>query len=78
MIGVDDAQPALFLIDTELGRVREEIVLEDVPKAAQIARYAPDYSLLAVSSLNSDTVSPTAAPVPTGIMPPIAPPAKFR
>src|SRR6516162_5198361 len=57
VIGVDDAQPALFLIDTELGRVREEIVLEDVPKAAQIARYAPDYSLLAVSSLNSDTVS---------------------
>jgi hypothetical protein len=37
--------------------VREEIVLEDVPKAAQIARYTPDYSLLAVSSLNSDTVS---------------------
>ena len=57
MIVVDDAQPALFLIDTELGRVREEIVLEDVPKAAQIARYAPDYSLLAVSSLNSDAVS---------------------
>ena len=56
VIAVDDAQPALFLIDTEAGRV-EEIVLKDVPKPAQIARYAPDNSLLAVTSLNSDTVS---------------------
>jgi YVTN family beta-propeller protein len=37
--------------------VRQEIVLKDVPKAAQIARYAPDNSLLGVTSLNSDTVS---------------------
>ena len=57
VIAVDDAQPTLFLIDTAAGRVREEIVLKDVPKPAQIARYAPDYSLLAVTSLNSDTVS---------------------
>ena len=57
MIGVDDAEPALFLIDTEAGSVREEIGSKGVPKAAQIARYAPDYSLLAVTSLNSDTVS---------------------
>src|SRR5215469_15545128 len=57
VIAVDDAQPTLFLIDTEAGRVREEIVLKDVPKPAQIARYAPDNSLLAVTSLNSDTVS---------------------
>jgi YVTN family beta-propeller protein len=28
-----------------------------VPKAAQIARYAPDNSLIGVTSLNSDTVS---------------------
>ncbi|HWS06974.1 MAG TPA: hypothetical protein VN362_04030, partial [Xanthobacteraceae bacterium] len=54
---VDDAQPTLFLIDTEAGQVREEIVLKDVPKAAQIARYAPDNSLIGVTSLNSDTVS---------------------
>jgi YVTN family beta-propeller protein len=47
----------LFLIDTAAGRVREEVVLKDVPKAAQIARYAPDNSLLGVTSLNSDTVS---------------------
>jgi DNA-binding beta-propeller fold protein YncE len=57
VVAVDDAQPTLFLIDTEAGKVREELVLKDVPKAAQIARFAPDNSLLAVSSLNSDTVS---------------------
>jgi YVTN family beta-propeller protein len=57
VVAVDDAQPTLFLIDTKAGRVREEIVLKDVPKAAQIARYAPDNSLIGVTSLNSDTVS---------------------
>src|ERR1700730_1440702 len=57
VVAVDDAQPTLFLIDTQAGRVREEVVLKDVPKAAQIARYAPDNSLLGVTSLNSDTVS---------------------
>jgi len=57
VVAVDDAQPTLFLIDTEAGDVREEIVLKGVPKAAQIARYAPDNSLLGVTSLNSDTVS---------------------
>jgi YVTN family beta-propeller protein len=57
VVAVDDAQPTLFLIDTEAGKVRDEIVLKDVPKAAQIARYAPDNSLLAVTSLNSNTVS---------------------
>jgi YVTN family beta-propeller protein len=57
VVAVDDAQPTLFLIDTQAGKVREEIVLKDVPKAAQIARYAPDNSLIGVSSLNSDTVS---------------------
>ena len=35
----------------------DEVRLKDVPKAAQIARYAPDCSLLGVTSLNSDTVS---------------------
>jgi DNA-binding beta-propeller fold protein YncE len=57
VVAVDDAQPTLFLIDTEADKVREEIVLKDVPKAAQIARYAPDNSMLGVTSLNSDTVS---------------------
>jgi hypothetical protein len=47
----------LFLIDTADGRIAGEVRLEGVPKAAQIARYAPDNSLLCVTSLNSDTVS---------------------
>src|ERR1700724_2858495 len=51
VVAVDDAQPTLFLIDTEAGQGREEIVLKDVPKAAQIARYAPDNSLIGVTSL---------------------------
>jgi len=57
VVTVDDAEPKLILIDTDAGKVREEIVLKDVPKAAQIARYAPDNSLIGVTSLNSDTVS---------------------
>src|SRR6187455_27506 len=57
VVAVDDAEPVLFLIDTEIGQVRQEVRLKDVPKAAQIARYAPDNSLLGVTSLNSDTVS---------------------
>src|ERR1700722_5902829 len=57
VVAVDDAEPKLILIDTQAGRVREEVVLKDVPKAAQIARYAPDNSLIGVTSLNSDTVS---------------------
>ena len=57
VVAVDDAQPTLFLIDTEAGYVRDEVVLKDVPKAAQIARYAPDNSLIGVTSVNSDTVS---------------------
>jgi YVTN family beta-propeller protein len=57
VIAVDDAQPTLLLIDTQAGKVRDEIVLKDVPKPAQIARYAPDNSVIGVTSLNSDTVS---------------------
>ena len=57
VVAVDDAEPALFLIDTVAGRVRDEVRLKDVPKAAQIARYAPDNSVIGVTSLNSDTVS---------------------
>ncbi len=57
VVAVDDAEPKLILIDAEAGRVRDEVVLKDVPKPAQIARYAPDNSLLAVTSLNSNTVS---------------------
>jgi DNA-binding beta-propeller fold protein YncE len=57
LVAVDDAEPKLILIDTRAGRVREEVVLAGVPKPAQIARYAPDSSLIGVTSLNSNTVS---------------------
>jgi DNA-binding beta-propeller fold protein YncE len=57
VVAVDDAEPKLILIDTKAGAVRQEVVLEDVPKAAQIARYAPDNSLIGVTSLNSNMVS---------------------
>jgi YVTN family beta-propeller protein len=57
VVAVDDAQPTLFLIDAQAGRVREEVLLKDVPKPAQIARYAPDNSVIGVTSLNSNTVS---------------------
>jgi DNA-binding beta-propeller fold protein YncE len=57
VVVVSDQEPVLFLIDTKSEKVTETVVLKDVPKPAQIARYAPDWSLLAVTSLNSDTVS---------------------
>jgi YVTN family beta-propeller protein len=56
VVAVDDAEPALFLIDTGSEAIRE-LRLEGVPKAAQIARYRDDFSLLCVTSLNSNTVS---------------------
>ena len=37
--------------------VRLTFLIKTMPKAAQIARYAPDSSLLGVTSLNSHTVS---------------------
>ena len=37
--------------------MRDEVALEGVPKAAQIARYAPDNRLIGVTSLQSGTVS---------------------
>ena len=57
MVAVDDAEPTLILIDTASEKVTREVRLEGVPKPAQIARYAPDWSLLGVTSLNSDTIS---------------------
>jgi YVTN family beta-propeller protein len=57
VVAVDDAEPTLILIDAASEKVSREVRLEGVPNAAQIARYAPDWSLLGVTSLNSDTVS---------------------
>ncbi len=57
IVAVDDTEPVLLLVDKQSQLVREVVALKDVPKAAQIARYAPDWSLLVVTSLNSNTVS---------------------
>jgi DNA-binding beta-propeller fold protein YncE len=57
LVAVDDAEPTLFLIDARAGQMRDELRLEGVPKPAQIARYAPDNSLIGVTSNNGDTVS---------------------
>jgi hypothetical protein len=56
LVAVDDAEPTLFLVDLRDGSIRA-LPLEGVPKAAQIARYRDDFSLLAVTSLNSNMVS---------------------
>jgi hypothetical protein len=56
IVAVDDVEPVLFLIDPDNEIVRE-FPLQGVPKAAQIARYREDFSVLAVSSLSSGTVS---------------------
>jgi YVTN family beta-propeller protein len=57
LISVDDEQPALFLIDAGRGEVVRTIPLEGIPKPAQIARFSPDYRVLAVSSVAGDTVT---------------------
>jgi YVTN family beta-propeller protein len=57
VVAVDDEQPALFLIDVETERVVDCVRLQGVPEAAQIARYRPDNSVIAVTSLKSDMVS---------------------
>ncbi len=57
VVAVSDELPVVFLIDTAKGAVSRTVTLEGVPKAAQIARYSPDGSLVVVSSLNSDRVT---------------------
>ena len=57
IVAVDDVEPVLFLIDSQSHKVRDELRLLGVAKPGQIARYAPDFSLLGVSSMSSNTVS---------------------
>jgi YVTN family beta-propeller protein len=57
VIAVSDEAPVLFVIDTATGQVVREVILEGVPKAAQIARYSPDGKMVVVSSLNSNMLS---------------------
>ena len=76
LIVVDDEVPGLFLIDTDKGEVVRTIALENNPKPAQIARFRPDYKVLAVSSVagdmvtlfNADLSEQTAIPVGKGAM----------
>lgn len=76
VIVVDDEEPALFLIDTAKGEVARTIPLANNPKPAQIARFRPDYKVLAVSSVAGDMVTifdgdlknQTAIPVGKGAM----------
>ncbi len=56
LVAVDDAEPNLFLVDTESHNIRT-VPLRGVPKPAQIARYAEDFSLLAVSAVSCGFVS---------------------
>ena len=56
IIAVDDAEPNLFLIDAASEKIRT-VPLQGVPKAAQIARYRDDFSLLAVSAVSCGMVS---------------------
>lgn len=54
VIAVDDEAPALFLIDAELGEVSESLPLEGLEEPAQIARYSPDFNVLALTSMAGD------------------------
>jgi hypothetical protein len=56
VVAVDDAEPNLFLIDTATENIRT-VPLQGMPKAAQIARYRDDFSLLAVSAVSCGMVS---------------------
>jgi len=56
IVAVDDAEPNLFLIDAVTEKIRT-MPLQSFPKAAQIARYHDDFSLLAVSAVSCGMVS---------------------
>jgi DNA-binding beta-propeller fold protein YncE len=57
LVTVDDEEPALFLIDVESEKVTRTVRLEGVTEPAQIARYSPDNSVIAVTSVRAGTVS---------------------
>src|SRR5262245_59657922 len=56
IIAVDDAEPNLFLIDVASESI-STLPLQGMPKAAQIARYREDFSVLAVSAVSCGMVS---------------------
>jgi len=57
VIVVSDEQPAIFLIDASESKITRTIPLQGASKPAQIARFSPDYSVLAVSAVGGDTLT---------------------
>src|SRR5262249_24380752 len=57
VVAVADAGPTRSLIHVASERLAHHARLDGVPEAGQIARYSPDYGLIGVTSLKSDTVS---------------------
>lgn len=56
VVAVDDESPALFLVDVEAGKVGSTIALHGLDQPAQIAKFSPDFEMLAVTSMSSDRV----------------------
>ena len=57
IVAVSDEDPVLFLIDSTSFEITRTVPLDQVPKAAQIARYSPDGQILLVTSLQSATAT---------------------
>jgi DNA-binding beta-propeller fold protein YncE len=57
LIAVSDSEPVVFLIDPASLQIVRTVLLENVPKPAQIARYRPDGKVLLVTSLQSGTAT---------------------
>jgi DNA-binding beta-propeller fold protein YncE len=57
LVAVSDEEPVLFLIDSTSFDLVRTVTLENVPKAAQVARYSPDGKVLLVTSLQSATAT---------------------
>jgi DNA-binding beta-propeller fold protein YncE len=57
LVAVSDQEPVLFLVDSTSFDLVRTVTLDDVPKAAQVARYSPDGKVLLVTSLQSATAT---------------------
>jgi YVTN family beta-propeller protein len=57
LVAVSDSEPVVFLIDPASLQIVRTVPLENVPKAAQIARYSPDGQVVLVTSLQSGTAT---------------------
>jgi DNA-binding beta-propeller fold protein YncE len=57
LVAVSDREPVLFLVDSTSFDLVRTVTLDNVPKAAQVARYSPDGEILLVTSLQSATAT---------------------